>query len=145
MTADTGGYLARPAPSGLAEVVEIVLDRGIVVDAYVRVSLVGIELVTIDARIVVSSVDTYLRFADAANRLDLLEQGPPPLLEIVEEGTGRAIEHVAAHVVEDKVQGGLERIEKRAEKLGPVAEAVVSGAEKAASKVADSLVADEKT
>jgi len=70
-----GGYLDRPAPSGLADVVEIILDKGIVIDAYVRVSLVGIELLTIDARIVIASVDTYLRFAEATNRLDLAEQG----------------------------------------------------------------------
>ena len=60
-----GGYLERPAPSGLADVVEVILDKGIVIDAYVRVSLVGIELLTIDARIVIASVDTYLRFAEA--------------------------------------------------------------------------------
>jgi hypothetical protein len=69
------GYLDRPAPSSLADVVEIILDKGIVIDAYVRVSLVGIELLTIDARIVIASVDTYLRFAEATNRLDLLEHG----------------------------------------------------------------------
>jgi len=70
-----GGYLERPAPSGLADVIEIILDKGIVIDAYVRVSLVGIELLTIDARIVIASVDTYLRFAEATNRLDLIEHG----------------------------------------------------------------------
>lgn len=67
----SGGYLERPAPSGLADVVEIILDKGIVIDAYVRVSLVGIELLTIDARIVIASVDTYLRFAEATQRLNL--------------------------------------------------------------------------
>ena len=76
-----GGYLARPAPSGLADVIEIILDKGIVIDAYVRVSLVGIELLTIDARIVIASVDTYLRFAEATNRLDLYEKGGQPLTE----------------------------------------------------------------
>ena len=70
-----GGYLERPAPSGLADVIEVILDKGIVIDAYVRVSLVGIELLTIDARIVIASVDTYLRFAEATNRLDLYEKG----------------------------------------------------------------------
>src|SRR4028119_1126228 len=70
-----GGYLDRPAPSGLADVIEIILDKGIVIDAYVRVSVVGIELLTIDARVVIASVDTYLRFAEATNRLDLYEQG----------------------------------------------------------------------
>ena len=64
---------ARPSPSGLADVIDTILDKGLVIDAYVRVSLVGIELLTIDARIVVASVDTYLRFAEAVNRLDLSE------------------------------------------------------------------------
>jgi gas vesicle structural protein len=66
-----GSYLERPAPSSLADVVEVILDKGMVIDAYVRVSLVGIELLTIDARIVIASVDTYLRFAEATNRLQL--------------------------------------------------------------------------
>ena len=57
--------------SGLYDVLELVLDRGLVIDAFVRVSLVGIEILKIDARIVVASVDTYLRFAEACNRLDL--------------------------------------------------------------------------
>jgi hypothetical protein len=78
-----GGYLERPAPSGLADVIEVILDRGIVIDAYVRVSLVGIELLTIDARIVIASVDTYLRFAEATNRLDLYEKGGKDLTEVV--------------------------------------------------------------
>jgi gas vesicle structural protein len=65
------GYLQRPSPSGLADVIDIILDKGLAIDAYVRVSLVGIELLTLDARIVVASVDTYLRFAEAINRLDL--------------------------------------------------------------------------
>jgi hypothetical protein len=91
-----GGYLERPAPSGLADVVEVILDKGIVIDAYVRVSLVGIELLTIDARIVIASVDTYLRFAEATNRLDLLEQGGgKPLDEFIgnmqESGAGRKV------------------------------------------------------
>jgi gas vesicle structural protein len=78
-----GGYLERPAPSGLADVVEVILDKGIVIDAYVRVSLVGIELITIDARIVIASVDTYLRFAEATNRLDLYEKGGKDLTEAI--------------------------------------------------------------
>ena len=78
-----GGYLERPAPSGLADVIEIILDKGIVIDAYVRVSLVGIELLTIDARIVIASVDTYLRFAEATNRLDLYEEGGKDLSEFI--------------------------------------------------------------
>src|SRR6266576_979868 len=61
----------RGGPSGLADVLDVLLDKGLVIDAFVRVSLVGIELLTVDARIVVASVDTYLRFAEAVNRLDL--------------------------------------------------------------------------
>jgi hypothetical protein len=65
-------YLQRaPSPSGLADVVELILDKGLVIDAYVRIAVIGIELITIDARIVIASVDTYLRFAEAVNRLDL--------------------------------------------------------------------------
>src|SRR5689334_21582961 len=79
-----GGYLSRPAPSGLADVIDIILDKGIVIDAYVRVSLVGIELLTIDARIVIASVDTYLRFAEATYRLDLYEKGGKDLPELIE-------------------------------------------------------------
>lgn len=90
-----GGYLERPAPSGLADVVEVILDKGIVIDAYVRVSLVGIELLTIDARIVIASVDTYLRFAEATNRLDLYEHGGKDLTEAVgdlqESGAGKKV------------------------------------------------------
>jgi hypothetical protein len=80
-----GGYLERPAPSGLADVIETILDKGLVIDAYVRVSLVGIELLTIDARIVIASVDTYLRFAEATNRLDLYDKGGKDLTEAIGE------------------------------------------------------------
>ena len=80
-----GGYLTRPAPSGLADVIDIILDKGIVIDAYIRVSLVGIELLTIDARIVIASVDTYLRFAEATNRLDLYEKGGKDLPEVIHD------------------------------------------------------------
>ncbi|MFI1800421.1 gas vesicle structural protein GvpA [Streptomyces sp. NPDC020379] len=69
---ETGG---AGGTSGLYDVLELVLDRGLVIDAFVRVSLVGIEILKIDVRVVVASVDTYLRFAEACNRLDL-EAGP---------------------------------------------------------------------
>jgi hypothetical protein len=60
---------------GLADVVELILDKGLVIDVFVRVSLVGIEILTVDARIVVASVDTFLRFAEATNRADLYGKG----------------------------------------------------------------------
>jgi hypothetical protein len=96
-----GGYLERPAPSGLADVVETILDKGIVIDAYVRVSLVGIELLTVDARIVIASVDTYLRFAEATNRLDLYEHGGKGLTETI----GDLQESGAAKKVSGAVRG----------------------------------------
>jgi hypothetical protein len=79
-----GGYLERPQPSSLADVIDTILDKGLVIDVYIRVSLVGIELLTIDARIVVASVDTYLRFAEATNRLDLYEKGGEDLPGVIE-------------------------------------------------------------
>jgi gas vesicle structural protein len=103
-----GGYAARPSPSGLADVVDIILDKGLVIDAYVRVSLIGIEILTIDARIVIASVDTYLRFAEAVNRLDLQQadqsQGLPELMESITEGGSKS-----------KTKGALEGAK---EKLG---------------------------
>ncbi|MGW0041884.1 gas vesicle protein GvpJ [Rhodococcus sp. NPDC003348] len=78
-----GGVAGRPNSSGLADVIDTILDKGLVIDAYVRLSLVGIELVTIDARIVVASVDTYLRFAEAVNRLEISGSQPKGLTDIV--------------------------------------------------------------
>jgi uncharacterized membrane protein YgcG len=84
------GYLERPRPSGLADVIDVILDKGLVIDAYVRVSLIGIEILTIDARIVVASVDTYLRFAEAVGRLDIAQddqaEGLPELMQSMTSG-----------------------------------------------------------
>src|SRR5437016_13286056 len=82
----TGG--PRPSPSGLADVIDTILEKGLVIDAYVRVSLVGIELLTIDARVVIASVDTYLRFAEAVNRLDISQEKEtlPDLVGDMQEG-----------------------------------------------------------
>ena len=110
MVSSTGGYLERPAPSGLADVVEVILDKGIVVDAYVRVSLLGIELLTIDARIVVASVDTYLRFAEATNRLELEAHQGAGLTDVIEDLGGGVMESVAERVAETKVSGVVEGV-----------------------------------
>ena len=117
-----GNYLQRaPTPTGLAQIVDLILDKGLVIDAYVRVSLVGIEVLTIDARIVIASVDTYLRFAEAVNRLDLAAQsrGLPEMLgELQEDGAERktrgAIEGVREKL--PGVGGGEEREKERAER-----------------------------
>src|SRR6058998_220642 len=78
------GYVARSSSSGLYDVLELILDKGLVIDVFVRVSLIGIEILTIDARIVIASVDTYLRFAEATNRLDLYGKSKD-LPEVVSE------------------------------------------------------------
>jgi gas vesicle structural protein len=83
------GYVQRGG-AGLYEIVDVLLDKGLVIDVFVRVSLVGIELLTVDARIVIASVDTYLRFAEAVNRLDLLQEtndeNLPELMSDMTEG-----------------------------------------------------------
>jgi hypothetical protein len=101
MTVATQGtasnYLQRaPSPSGLADVVDLILDKGLVIDAYVRVAVIGIELITIDARIVIASVDTYLRFAEAVNRLDLAQTEAAGINELRNGGSG------------DKAKGAVE-------------------------------------
>jgi gas vesicle structural protein len=99
-------YLDRPSPSGLADVIDTILDKGLVIDVFVRVSLIGIELLTIDARIVIASVDTYLRFAEAVNRVDLTENGGKTLPELVEdmtEGGSRRKTEGALEGVKEKV------------------------------------------
>jgi hypothetical protein len=83
------GYVARSNSSGLADVLDVLLDKGLVIDIFLRVSLVGIELLTVDARIVIASVDTYLRFAEAVNRLDIGSadsEGLPQLIQDMTEG-----------------------------------------------------------
>jgi gas vesicle structural protein len=101
-----GGYLDRPSSSGLADVIDIILDKGMVIDVYVRVSLVGIEILTIDARIVIASVDTYLRFAEATNRLDLYERGGKDLFDALGDST----ERVSSGKVSGAIKGVKEAI-----------------------------------
>lgn len=106
------GYITRaPRSSGLADVLEILLDRGLVIDAYVRVSLLGIELLTVDLRVVIASVDTYLRFAEAVNRLDLRAVDESWSIGRMDEEE----EEVAESAGRGAVEGGAEGIK---EKLG---------------------------
>jgi hypothetical protein len=110
VSSPSGGYLERPRPSGLADVIEVILDKGLVIDAYVRVSLIGIEILTIDARIVIASVDTYLRFAEAVGRLNLAEaddsQGLPELMESMTSGGAKSKTQGALEGVKEKLTGG---------------------------------------
>src|SRR3954449_8747112 len=105
-----GGVQRAPNPTGLAEVIDLILDKGLVIDVYVRVSLVGIELLTIDARVVVASVDTYLRFAEAVNRLDLTQtseaKGLPDLFGDAEENGAQHKTKGALEGVKDSLFGG---------------------------------------
>jgi hypothetical protein len=91
----SGGEVAgRPASSGsgLADVIDTILDKGLVIDVYVSVALVGIEILTINTRIVVASVDTYLRFAEAVGRLDLesRQRGLPELMQDMTQGVAKS-------------------------------------------------------
>jgi hypothetical protein len=99
------GYVERPRPSGLADVIEVILDKGLVIDVYVRVALVGIELLTIDARIVIASVDTYLRFAEAVGRMDIADTGQA-------EGLPQLIEDMTSGGAESKTKGALEGVKE---------------------------------
>jgi len=106
-----------PRPSSLADVLDVVLDKGIVIDAYVRVAVVGIELLTIDARVVIASVDTYLRFAEAVNRLDIQPTdqvaGLPGLMEEITEGGARSKTKGALEGAKDKAKDVMSSITGR--------------------------------
>ncbi|GGT64666.1 gas vesicle structural protein GvpA [Streptomyces atratus] len=118
MVPQGGGTISRAGGGGsgnLYDILELILDRGLVIDVFVRVSLVGIEILKIDARIVVASVDTYLRFAEACNRLDLEEgrKAPSQLTDLVGEvteggahGKAKGALSGAADVLTDALKGG---------------------------------------
>ena len=129
------GYLQRaPSPSGLAEVLDVILDKGIVIDAYVRISVIGIELVTIDARIVIASIDTYLRFAEAVQRLDLTDTQVAGLPELRQIGAREVTKH-KIDKVEDKVTPDSSAM--RGVLKGVAAGAAAAGATAAAKVIAD--------
>ena len=128
-------YLQRaPSPSGLADVLDVILDKGLVIDAYVRVSVIGIEVLTVDARIVIASVDTYLRFAEAVNRLDLRQTELAGLPELQKKGA------------QEETEGAIEGAEEELEPESPAARealkalaaaAAVAGASAGAKALAD--------
>jgi gas vesicle structural protein len=109
-----GGSAGGGSSGSLADVIDTILDKGLVIDAYVRVSLVGIEVLTIDARIVVASVDTYLRFAEAVNRLDIAQSDPKSTLPDVVGDVTEGVTHGAS---KGKTSGVLEAA---GEKLGDI-------------------------
>src|SRR5436309_13224812 len=111
MSQSASGYITRaPRSNGLADVLEILLDRGLVIDAFVRVSLVGIELLTVDLRVVVASVDTYLRFAEAVNRLDLRAvDDSKSVPELFEKGE----EEGAERKTKGAIEGGMDALKEK--------------------------------
>src|SRR5438132_9538351 len=135
-------YLQRaPSPSSLADVVDLILDKGLGIDAYVRIAVIGIELITIDARIVIASVDTYLRFAEAVNRLDMTQAELAGLPELQEEGAKKETEG-AIEGVEDKLTPDSSGLRTAAK--GAAAAAAVGAAAMAARELASRLGGDGK-
>ena len=135
-------YLQRaPSPSGLADVVELILDKGLVIDAYVRVAVIGIELITIDARIVIASVDTYLHFAEQVNRLDLTQTELAGLPELQEKGAEKMTEG-AIEGVEDEMTPDGSAVRTAAK--GVAAAAAVGAAAVAARELASRVGGDGK-
>ncbi|MGP3946081.1 MULTISPECIES: gas vesicle protein GvpJ [Streptomyces] len=96
----------------LYDALELILDRGMVIDVFIRVSLVGIEILKIDARIVVASVDTYLRFAEACNRVDLEFDRSKTVPELLGgmSGGGSPAGRVAAGVGKKKAKKAVEGV-----------------------------------
>jgi gas vesicle structural protein len=74
-----------PGGTSLIDVLDRILDKGIVVDAWVRISLVGIDLITVEARVVIASIDTYLKYAEAVGITSTVAR---PALGPGEGGTG---------------------------------------------------------
>jgi hypothetical protein len=107
----TNRYAGGPSPSGLADVLDLILDKGLVIDLYVRVSLIGIEILTIDARIVVASVDTYLRFAEAVGRMNIEEsdskEGLPELMQSMTSGGAKSKTSGALEGVKEQFQDAI--------------------------------------
>ena len=134
-------YLQRaPSPSGLADVVDLILDKGLVIDAYIRVAVIGIELITIDARIVIASVDTYLRFAEAVQRLDLNQTELGGLPELRETGAKEVAEHKIEDV-EDELTPSLPSLKTAAK--GAAAAAAIGAAAAVAKEIASRGGSDE--
>jgi gas vesicle structural protein len=123
-------YLQRaPSPSGLADVVDLILDKGLVIDAFVRVAVIGIELVTIDARIVIASVDTYLRFAEAVNRLDLKQTELAGLPELQEKGSEEVTKGAIEGAEDELLPGPVRTAAKGAAAAAALAAAAAVGRE----------------
>ncbi|MFI8302953.1 gas vesicle protein GvpJ [Streptomyces sp. NPDC085927] len=120
-----------PRAGTLYDVLELILDRGMVIDVFIRVSLVGIEILKVDARIVVASVDTYLRFAEACNRLDLERDSRSTTVpELFGGGAAKAV--------------GKRKVRKAADTVGETVRKVVGGGEEEPDDQDEDEVEDEQ-
>jgi len=125
------GYLQRsPHPSSLYDVLNLILDKGLVIDLYVRASLIGIEVLTIDARIVIASVDTYLRFAEAVNRLDLEENGGLGLPDLLAGATEKTYETGARVKTKGAIESAKEKVEETLAEAKEAVEEIIGGDDK---------------
>jgi len=133
-----------PNSAGLYDVLDLILDKGIVVDAFVRVSLVGIELLTIDLRVVVASVDTYLRYTEGVERLQLYDRsGAKRLPDLVGKSMkgkaiGRSVDKVTDAIAggDDDDQGEEEHAESHE---GGFAQTLARGVRKTVGRVVDTI------
>jgi gas vesicle structural protein len=116
VTSQRGRYLQGPSSSGLYEILDLILEKGLVIDAWVRISVIGIEILTIEARIVIASVDTYLRYAEAVTQLGLTPA------EV--HGRPTVLREFAGTVVRDDLRGAVRttgsRLERDVERTGDV-------------------------
>jgi len=127
----------QPGPGSLAELLNVILDKGIVIDAWARVSIVGIEILTIEARVVVASVETYLRYAEAIG-ITALAAPPPtqPAIDGRQNGRGSDQELPSP----DDIQGYLEDHPDGA-RLGEIS-AYFEAPRREMSRVVDALIDD---
>jgi len=129
-----------PNASGLYDVLDLILDKGLVIDAFARVSLVGIELLTIDLRIVVASVDTYLRYAEGAERLQLYNRSQstrlPDFVGKMQKGKtiGKGVEKAADALTDGNKDQGEEEGSEQHE--GGLAETIGRGVRNVGSHLA---------
>ena len=121
--------------ASLAELVDVILDKGIVIDAWTRVSVLGLELLTIEARMVVTSVETYLRYADAIARLT--PAAAPPRQWVVSGG-----ENEPDRVLEGEV---LRRLWEHPEGLPPASlQALLDAPRERVNEILDHLAEEQK-
>jgi hypothetical protein len=107
MAGQKGSVQKMGGSSSLADVLNIILDKGIVIDAWVRLSVIGIEILTLEARVVVASVETYLRYAEAIG-LTQLASSPPQQGSAGQNGSQDLSQNGHSELTNDQVMGYLE-------------------------------------